>query len=306
MFSGFMTVPLVFALAAPAPAPAKNSLLGMYVCLKQNNVTIYEKTKEGQFEPIRFFVRYLDMKVVAVEKDYVCLAHDNAEIWVERENILTPKEAIKYYTEIIEKEPTNERAISCRCWAYMAAGELNNALHDANEAVRLNPDSTAWKNNRGECYNKRKEYDKAIDEFTEILKTAPKYYFALLNRSESYIRTKKFDLALKDLEEVIKLEANVPQIHANLARVLATAPDEKIRDGKRALEAATIACKATKYRDGKCLEALAAAYAELGQFDEAIKYQSKALDDTFYVKEEGDGPRQRLALYRDKKPFHDK
>ncbi len=306
MLSGFTTISLICALGAPAPVAPKDSLVGMMVCIKRSNPDTYEKKADGSFEPIRFTYRYLDMKVIAVEKKYVCLAHDSADIWVERDEILTPKEAIKHFTEILEREPENERAISCRCWAYMADGQLNNALKDADEAVRLSPDSAAWKNNRGECYNKRKEYDKAIKEFTALLEESPRYYFALFNRSESYIRAKKFDLALKDLELVLKQESKVPHVYANLARVYATAPDAKLRDGKKALENAKKACEMTKYRDGKSLEALAAAHAELGEFDDAVKFQSKALDDTFYVKEEGEGPRQRLAMYREKKPFHDK
>ena len=85
----------------------------------------------------------------------------------------------------------------------------------------------------------------------------------------------------------------------------ATAPDPKLRDGKKALESATEAMELFKHRDGRTLEAMAAAHAELGNFDKAVEFQQRAIDDTDYVKEEGDAPRQRLKLYREKKPFRD-
>jgi Flp pilus assembly protein TadD len=91
----------------------------------------------------------------------------------------------------------------------------------------------------------------------------------------------------------------------NLARVLATAPDAKLRDGKRALAEAKKAVDMLKYRDGRFLDTLAAAYAEAGEFDKAVATQQKALDDPELMKDEGDAARKRLELYRAKKPFRD-
>ena len=51
------------------------------------------------------------------------------------------------------------------------------------------------------------------------------------------------------------------------------------------------------------LDTLAAAYAEAGKFDEAVKAQEKALEDKSYVRRYGEGGLKRLQLYKDKKPF---
>jgi tetratricopeptide (TPR) repeat protein len=91
----------------------------------------------------------------------------------------------------------------------------------------------------------------------------------------------------------------------NLARVLATAPDAKLRDSKRAVEAAKKAVDMIKYRDGRFLDTLAAAYAEAGDFDKAVEAQQRALDDPDHMKDDGAGARKRLQLYRDRKPFRD-
>jgi len=51
------------------------------------------------------------------------------------------------------------------------------------------------------------------------------------------------------------------------------------------------------------LGTLAAAYAESGQFDEAVKWQQKALDNQEYAKRYGEKAKERLQLYQEKKAY---
>ena len=162
--------------------------------------------------------------------------------------------------------------------------------------MRLNPDSSAWKNNRGEVLIKRKEYDKAIAEFSDLLNQNPNYFFALYNRSEAYVRSRQFDKALTDIKAAMANEGRVPGLHMNLARCLATAPDAKLRDGKKAVEAAKKAVDMIKYRDGRDLDTLAAAYAEAGEFDKAVETQQKAIDDPDFMKDDGERGAQTIEV----------
>ena len=304
----FLSAPLLLlaaGIAAPAPPKPKDSWVGIVICCKTGNPETYRKLDDGTFELMQFRMRYLDVRVVEEKGEFVAVQHDDTVFWIKKEAALRPRDAINHYTEVIDKNPTDERAISCRCWAYMAAGELDRALRDGEEAVRLNPQSMAWKNNRGECFIKRKEYDKAIAEFSALLDANPGYFFALYNRCEAYVRTRQFDKAIKDIEAALQNEAKVPGLHMNLARALATSPDAKLRDGKRALEAAKKAVDMIKYRDGRYLDTLAAAYAEAGDFDKAVETQQKAIDDPELMKDDEDGARKRLKLYREKMPFRD-
>jgi tetratricopeptide (TPR) repeat protein len=296
---------LAASLAAPAPPKAKDQWIGVVVCCKTQSPETYRRLDDGTFELHRYPMRYLDVRCVDEQGDMIAVQHDDVMFWVKKEVALRPREAITYYTEVLEKNPEDQRAISCRCWAYMAVAEYDRALKDAEEAVRLNPNINAWKNNRGEVYIKRKDYDKAIAEFTDLLAAEPTYFFALYNRSEAYLRTRQFDKAIKDIEAALDKEDKVPGLHMNLARSLATAPDAKLRDGKRAVAEGEKAVKMIKYKDGRFLDTLAAAYAEVGEFDKAVATQQKALDDPDFMKDDGDGARKRLKLYQDKKPFRD-
>ena len=53
---------------------------------------------------------------------------------------------------------------------------------------------------------------------------------------------------------------------------------DKLRDGKRAVEMATEACKLTDYKAAHILSTLGAAYAEIGDFKTAMKWSEQAVE----------------------------
>jgi serine/threonine-protein kinase len=92
-------------------------------------------------------------------------------------------------------------------------------------------------------------------------------------------------------------------VYELVARLLATCPDDKVRDGERAVEYATAACERSDWKNPFCLDTLAAAYAEAGQFDEAVRHQTRALGDPKLKGDLRTAATERLELYRQKKPF---
>ena len=80
--------------------------------------------------------------------------------------------------------------------------------------------------------------------------------------------------------------------------------EAKFRDGKRAVALATTACGLTNWKDANKLDTLAAAYAEAGDFDAAITWQTTAIELLHDEMERG-AYRSRLALYQAKKPYRE-
>jgi tetratricopeptide (TPR) repeat protein len=75
-----------------------------------------------------------------------------------------------------------------------------------------------------------------------------------------------------------------------------------VRDGKKALELAKKACELSQWNNAECLETLAAAHAELGNFKEAVKCQKQAIELGFDDEDRLKKARQQLKLYEDSKP----
>ncbi|MCC6127137.1 MAG: tetratricopeptide repeat protein [Pirellulales bacterium] len=88
----------------------------------------------------------------------------------------------------------------------------------------------------------------------------------------------------------------------NLAYYLATSADAKIRDNRQAIGFATRACEITEWKDCDFLDTLAVAHAEAGQFADAAKWESKALElvpqETEDGKKKADEYRERLERYQ--------
>jgi tetratricopeptide (TPR) repeat protein/tRNA A-37 threonylcarbamoyl transferase component Bud32 len=84
---------------------------------------------------------------------------------------------------------------------------------------------------------------------------------------------------------------------------LATHPDEKIRNGPKAVALATRACELSQWKQANWVDTLAAAYAESGQFDNAVKYQTQTLQDAQINATAREQFTGRLELYKQKKAY---
>ncbi len=88
----------------------------------------------------------------------------------------------------------------------------------------------------------------------------------------------------------------------NLAWLRASCPDPQFRDGAQAVEFATKACEQSHWREAFTVAGLAAAYAEKGNFEEAIRWQTKAIELSPTEKQKQEGHR-RLELFKAGEPF---
>jgi tetratricopeptide (TPR) repeat protein len=152
-------------------------------------------------------------------------------------------------------------------------------------------------------YNAAKRPHKAVQMFDKMLAEKPGNANALQGRADALLSMGKQAEAIADYEKVLAQDPKNAEVLNNLAWVLATSPDEKLRNGKRALELATRSAESTSYNQAHILSTLASAYAELGDFDNARKWSQKSVEiGKESIKEE---LQKELKSYQDNKPWRE-
>jgi tetratricopeptide (TPR) repeat protein len=159
---------------------------------------------------------------------------------------------------------------------------------------------------RGYKRSQQKDYDQACKDFDLVIQLDPRNIGAFVNRGVAAYRGRQnYAQAIKDFEDAIRLNPDHALALNNKAWLLATCPDKRVRDGKKALELATKACELTEWKAPMYFDSLAGAYAELGNFDKAVEWMEKALEDEAFTKKYGDEGRAHLKNYREKTPFRE-
>jgi tetratricopeptide (TPR) repeat protein len=210
--------------------------------------------------------------------------------------------ALEDYNTVIRNDPGFDWAYHVRGWIYYRRKDYDRALADYEKAIQLVPTETVFYRDRGNIALARKQYDKALADYTKAIELDPGYAVPWMQRGKTHVAMKNYSRALADYEKAAQVAPKAPYASlyfTTLALFRAGCPDAKCRDGKKALQAAEKAYQLTKGPSE--MAALAAAHAELGQFDKAVEWQTKAV--AVAPAEEKAAYRSRLKQYQDRMPF---
>lgn len=254
------------------------------------------RERQGQLEPA-----IADFTEALRYDPQLAVAYNNRGIARDRSG--DAKQAIADYGEAIKLDPSYAAAFNNRGLARAKLGELKQAIADFDQAIRFDPKFAVALNNRGVAREQSGDLAGADKDFTAAIKLDPKLADPYANRGNVLRGRGMYEQAIADFEKAVRLDPRNAAAHNNLAWLRATCPDEKYRDGKAAVEAATKACELSDWKNPDWLDSLAAAYAEAGQFDEAIKTQTRAIDQAPEAQKAD--MQARLALYEEQKPFRD-
>jgi tetratricopeptide (TPR) repeat protein len=213
--------------------------------------------------------------------------------------------AVADFTEAIRLNPANSELFARRGNCFLRLGKPDQAVADLNQALRLTPNYGAAFFDRGNCFFEKEQWRRAIDDYTQAIRLSPRDASAYASRGQARFKAGNYAKALADSKEAVRLEPGNSFACGVLAWTLAVCPRARLRDGAKAVEYATKACELTQWKQWELLDNLAAAYAESGQFGEAVKWETKALALGVPKSEEQEA-RQRLGLYERKKPYHEK
>jgi tetratricopeptide (TPR) repeat protein len=222
------------------------------------------------------------------------------DMWMRRNNNDRAREA---FAQLIDLCPQDARGYLGRGVAHEALGDLEQAVADYSAAIRLQPEGGVGYALRARVRQRQGRPDDALADLSEHLRLHPDDAMAYLFRSALHKERKALAAALEDLKAAHRVAPDDPQVCNNLAWMLATCSDARLRDGARAVALARQACQATDWKHPFCLGTLGAALAEAGAFEEAAHWQTRAL--SLYPDEEKAAGRARLGLYQAGQPYRE-
>jgi RNA polymerase sigma factor (sigma-70 family) len=246
-------------------------------------------------------------KAIADYTEAIRLDSKRAGTYIDRGLVWMAKnecdKAIADYNEAIRLDPRDADSYHRRGIARSSKGEYDKAIADFDQSIRLDPENAEFYSRRGVAWFYKPDCDKAIADFDRAIRLNPADIEDRIYRGWASGKKKEYDKAFAAFDEVVRLEPKNPVGYGSRAWLWATCLDANYRDGKKAVESAMKAFELSGGKDESYLNTLAAAYAEAGDFDSAVKWQTtlNALTSDAETKANGE---TRLKLYREKKHYH--
>ena len=181
------------------------------------------------------------------------------------------------------------------------------AIEQYRQAIGSQPDLVDAHYDLGVLLADRGKTDEAIAEFRTVLKYKHDHGDACYNLAVCLGNQGKTAEAMSYWREAVLLQPNNANTLDELAWRLATCPDASIRDGRQALDLARRAVQLSNGDDPIPLGTLAAAYAEAGQFSEAVKTAQQAIELAAKrgKKAKRKSSAAQIKLYRAHRPYHE-
>jgi len=231
----------------------------------------------------------LNKAIAMAPKDPMTLLQ-RAEVALDRDDIKSAKEDFRSATQVAPQILNLEMVIGLRSRIALLENRLADAINDAQLLADRNPNNTFHRLRLASLYTMDNRPRKAIEVLSDLLQADPGNVPALRSRGDALLSVGDHKKAIEDYEAAVDSVGEVEfetadefqkqeaaGIYNNLSWVLATSPNDSVRDGKRSLELAEKAAKLSDYKAAHILSTLAAAYAEAGNFEKAIQWSEKAV-----------------------------
>jgi tetratricopeptide (TPR) repeat protein len=208
-------------------------------------------------------------------------------------------EAAAQFTNALQLSPDSAGAHINLGLVFLRQGKTAEAIGHFSEAVRLNPDSTEAHFDYGLALLNNNQPMEAAVQFSQELALAPYQAKGHYRLAEAFFRQYQSREAIEQFWQTLRLAPNFPDALNELAWILATDPNPKLRSGTAAVRLAERACDLTHHQVAAMLTTLGAAYAEAGRFPEAIATAHKARDlaSTTGQKDLADKNEEFIKLY---------
>ena len=226
--------------------------------------------------------------------------------------LLEFEDAERHYLAALEIAPEDPfsrsvlRLFFLKKGAHLAAkGDPGGSLHAYSAAVEHFPDDPTTHGALATELARQKRWEEAIPHLERALELQPGNVEVLLAMAVAAHASGRYDDAVHYRREVARLAPARRSNLNNLAWLLATAPDDAVRDPDTAVELAERMLAGVEQPSANHLDTLAASYAAAGRFEEAIAVAERAAR----LAEQGGSAslarvlQERATLYREGRAF---
>jgi len=257
-------------------------------------------TKLGRFEEAEPMFK----QAIEISPNYVegHVAYANALVQQQRLD-----DAARLFQKALQVDPNFAEAHNGLATVLVRQGKAAEGLAAYEQAIRLRPGFVEAMENRGVTFYNLGRLDEAAVAFQDALRLKPDSKTALLHFGNTRLAQRQFADALALFQHLLQLDPNSLDALNRVAWMLATQDDARLRNGPEAVRLAKRAGELTGNKNPASLNVLAAAYAEVGQFDQAVAQAGQAEQLARASGQTGlaDIIQKLLELYRQGRPYRE-
>lgn len=184
--------------------------------------------------------------------------------------------AIACYRAALKADPNDAEAHNNLASALQRQGEIPKAMEHFQEAIRLRPGYPEAHFNLALILIRQERTSEAIGHLNKALRLQPENEQAHYQLGILLVGQRQMESAIAHFRAALRLKPESPATLNFLARILATSRDSKVRNGEEAVRLAEHVCKLSNFENFAYLDTMGAAFAEKGDFAEAIRAAQKA------------------------------
>ena len=212
--------------------------------------------------------------------------------------------AVEQFEESLRLAPTFAKAHYSLGVILASNGQPDQAVAHWLAAIRSEPGYVEARLQLANTLRRGGQFAAALPQYDYIIKADPRVPEARFGYAASLIRLRRYAEARDTLVAAMHEYPAEPSFAHAAARLFAAAPDDRVRDGARALAIIQMLVNGKGLRTFETLETMAMAQAETGQYTSAVTWQREAIAAAVQAGERVVAERiaDNLRLYEARKP----
>jgi tetratricopeptide (TPR) repeat protein len=187
------------------------------------------------------------------------------------------EEAIKCYRLALSIQPDFALANGNLAKILAEEGKLAEAIRHYETAVRASPETAELHYNLAVAYRSVGQLNEAIGQLRTAIDLKPGLADGYLELGRTLAVNHQYGEAIQTFRRGLEVEPRHMVMGNEMAWLMATVPDANLRNAPQAIQIGERLAELTNRKEPKPLDTLAAAYAEAGRFDEAVRTAKEAL-----------------------------